>query len=294
MALTKQQLRLALRPLVGQNLPLIATSAGASDGSTFIDTHYNGAEQGYFTGNYILIDSGTHTGKYAPVSAVSETDPKTMTMTPALGSGAVAVGVTAELHSFPPFLYTTALNLALGRMYTYRAAYKVGNNSSLTVVAGQVAYTLPTGYTRENIVSIWQEGDGDFDEIPTTLIENVDYDPSGAVLWLGRRHRIKQDVLSVGRKIYLYAELPLTALDPDTTLGLIATDTTAKVELTADTDPYYLLLDFARAEFFLLLAAEPSYGKREEAMSIANAYMEQALKDLRRRSMPSLESAPLY
>ncbi len=269
--------------------PVETTSAGAAAGADFYATQFNGAQEGFAKGMIALIEEGTHDSKYAYVAGAGSTDPKQFTIQPALGS-AIASAITIYLHHASPILYKRAFNQAVFDAHPY--VHVVGMDSSLTVTANTVEYTLPSGYTQKTIRRVMMEGEGDYDNFPVSTLRNYTFNPGDATkLWLNQKPGQRPDSLIVGRKIYLVAEKYLTTLTLDTAFGTITADSTATMELTLNTNAFELFLWFARAALFSLVASEPATQNRLEMTGTAADARTDALLHAQTLAMPRVPLA---
>ena len=275
MALTKRQLRQLLNPLVGEDYPVLTTAAGNAGGSTFEDTRYNGADVNFFVPWWALSVAVENPGKYAPITAVSAADPKVFTLTPALGVQ-ILISSAYELHQWRPDIHTKAINRAIISAQPW--LYVGAMDSSLATIAGTVQYTLPAGYTPENIVRVMVAGEGSYATIPYINIPSsvLSWNPAHTQMWWGRGNT-RFIAPPATRTIYLFRQNPLTVLDTDATYGVLTNDTVAKVELDLGTPQLDLLLMFARAEFYDLLAAEPAVVNKKAMLDLAESYRAEAM-----------------
>lgn len=270
--------RQALAPLVGDYIPGVCTSNGAADGSTFISSYFIGHGKDTYRGWWALITSGTYGGATPKYRRVTAFDSVTgiFTITAPLG-GIVANTVTFELHQFSPDFFTRAANSAIRRVWP--DIYLPGLDSSLTVTAGTYSYTMPTGLTQDMITKVMVEGEGSFDEIPTTERLDVSYPPDNSKIWFNRSGPIQE--FTTGLKLYLFLAKYLTALDVETTQGQLTTDTTAKIELEQTTQAWQALLAMGKAMIFNDAAARAGMERYKMYTELAAAALKEAeaLKD---------------
>lgn len=278
MALTKRALRASLKVLIGDDSPVVTTAAGLTDGTTFVTSQFDGAERGYLHGLWAMIESGEHDGKYRPIDVAedSEGSPRTFHLagTALAGVAGIISGINISVHHIRPDQYTRAINEAIQLAYPH--VYLAAMDSSLLVVANQVQYTLPAGYTPRLIRSIWMEGEGSYDEIPTYLIHNVRYSPDETKLWINAVPGLRQDLLTATRKIYIFTEKYLTLLAADTAYGALVNDSTAVVELTTGTQEEELLLLYAKARLFSIISGEPQRANGTALAQQAAIYLQEA------------------
>ena len=288
MAITKKAAREALARTIGAWLPGAASSNGNAGGTTVVDSAFiGGAEMdNAYRGYYLLLTSGTLSASgVTPVfrrvtSFAAATG--TFTVTGAF-AGQVASGVTFELHSISPELFTEALNKprAVAWQYLFKPLY----DSSITLTQGDYEYTMPTGILPEMISRVMMEGGetGDtYDGIPDPRLLPKDiatYSADGAKIWLNRGKGAKSVDVITGRLLYLVGKNYLTAFAKDTTRGALVTDTTAGAELTENTPPWVLFMKYAAAELYLLVASGPMVQNRQEILALAKAWREDAEKN---------------
>jgi hypothetical protein len=292
MALSKQVAREALMRFCGLWNPVVTTTAGASDGTTFISTDYSGYGADTHEAMWATPRTGTHAGLYRQINSFSGT---TFTVVRAYGAAAVATGLTVEISAIRPDLYTEALNRAIVDAWPH--LYLAGLDSSTTLTTGDLTYSLPSGVTPEMIARVATEGATGTPWEGRPRYERDDWEctPDNATLWLGARATSRYQDVETGKKLYLFLHKYLTKFDADSTFGTLATDTTDKIELTAGTDAWDLYLMYARACLYELIAAAPMTQGRGEYLAMAQNFRQMAVAATPAKRMRSLTySLPSY
>lgn len=90
-----------------------STGAGASDGTTVVDSVLPGFDSGPLAAGYVLATSGTNDGEQRPIASISTS---TLTVSAAFGAQ-VVTSVTYEIFPYNPSIYTDAIQQALRAVY---------------------------------------------------------------------------------------------------------------------------------------------------------------------------------
>lgn len=273
--ITKAEHREDLSRLLGVWWPVIASGNGANN--TLVCAALAGYQNNTFKGQWLYFKSGTTAGtddgKYRQVTSFDGAT-GTFTFTPALTNTTVA-NIVAEVNPHRPDWYTECALRAATLVWPALCVPTL--DGSLTATSGDFTYTLPSGITAEMITQVMEEGEGNFDELPHRLLEDVSFSPDGSILWLNRTNLHRYRDVTTGHKLYLFARKRLTNLDRDTTFGQLTNDSTAKIELVRDTPQWALFLMFSKAAMYERLATQPQAELRDYYQKMARSSMAEAM-----------------
>ncbi len=304
--LSKRDLFRALSLLIGRDYyaEILTTADGQSQGEDFIDASKNGWSQDSRTHWYALVDSLPDDGDpdllatYREIQTVSGTPPQTFTLAEPFDAQ-IKEGTGLALTTWPPSLLTTALNLAIARVFP--AVYWAGFNDELTAKAQSEIqqYDLPSGITWDMVWKVEQEGSGSYAGIPYYPAPQGSITPvpgDNTKIWIDRLTAQRPFNPTPGKILYLWLQRYLKPLDLDTTWQQLAhyelADGETGVVLTENTGPWNLVLLYARAALFEMLAASPYIQNAAQTLQLATAFKQMAESAMSQQQyrMPRLES----
>lgn len=178
------------------------------------------------------------------------------------------VTITGHTGSTPAIAGDYLVTVTGTTTFTIPVTVTVGGTGG-TMKRQRFDYGLPGGLTSDMIYRVMQSGDAPFANIPFFEVRDWSFSADGTRLLINRGNTFRYVDLTDTRTLYLFYEKYLTLLDKDSTFGALTTDTTAKVEVVADTNQHELLLLWSKYYLFDLLAAAPGNDRRAEHLTSA-------------------------
>ena len=152
MSLTGAQLLTGFSKFVDDHEAGTTTSAGASDGSTLIDSGLGKRGEGYFTGFWVRLTGSTNQYEVARVTKF-ESSTGTLTVSPEFTTQA-ATSETYELHRFEPERKFEVLDEA--RVAAFPDIFKLMYDETVTTDGQQDEYPIPASI-RVGPAMVWVE-----------------------------------------------------------------------------------------------------------------------------------------
>ena len=145
---SKRDLREPVANRSGSWTPLTTSGAGNGGGTTAVFASLIGKSRDVILGRYFLFTSGTNDTLWR---IATDFDPATGTVTfPRALTGQSASGVTAEMHTWRPDLYTYAINEAMVKLYP--ALYRPILHHQVSWKSGQTMTSRPRNAWKVNRV----------------------------------------------------------------------------------------------------------------------------------------------